>query len=130
MTGYALQVTAMNQPFGFEGDYSGLNSDGEELNPQNLTLGPLFEEKIDSEGIQPFLMLEILFFALFGITGVSDMMASEYIADWTLYVFKAVFATYLVLSVIVLINLLVAMMSDTYVRIQEQSDIGEIIFSQ
>ena len=37
--------------------------------------------------------------------------------------FKLVFASYLTLSIIVLINLLIAMMSDTYCRIQEQSDI-------
>ena len=43
---------------------------------------------------------------------------------WTLYAFKLVFASYLTLSIIVLINLLIAMMSDTYCRIQEQSDIG------
>ena len=36
---------------------------------------------------------------------------------------KAAFASYLLLTVIVLINLLIAMMSDTYQRIQQQSDI-------
>ena len=40
--------------------------------------------------------------------------------------FKLVFASYLTLSIIVLINLLIAMMSDTYCRIQEQSDIGKL----
>ena len=46
-------------------------------------------------------------------------------SGWTLYLFKLVFASYLTLSIIVLINLLIAMMSDTYCRIQEQSDIGK-----
>ena len=70
-------------------------------------------------------MFELHFFALFGITGYTDMMASKYIQGWTFYMFKGVFATYLTLSIIVLINLLITMMSDTYCRIQEQSDIGE-----
>ena len=54
-------------------------------------------------------------------------MVSKYLQGWTFYMFKLVFASYLTLSIIVLINLLIAMMSDTYCRIQEQSDIGEII---
>ena len=33
-----------------------------------------------------------------------------------MYLFKLVFASYLTLSIIVLINLLIAMMSDTYCR--------------
>ena len=88
-------------------------------------------------------IFKVHFFALFGITGYEDVMASNYIQSiftqidgeypvistnsflgWTLYAFKLVFASYLTLSIIVLINLLIAMMSDTYCRIQEQSDIG------
>ena len=88
-------------------------------------------------------VFKVHFFALFGITGYEDVMASNYIQSifpqtdceypvistnpflgWTLYAFKLVFASYLTLSIIVLINLLIAMMSDTYCRIQEQSDIG------
>jgi len=42
---------------------------------------------------------------------------------WTPYLFKIFFAIYLLVTVIVLINLLIAMMSDTYQRIQAQSDI-------
>lgn len=37
---------------------------------------------------------------------------------WTEILFKLVFGIYLLVSVIVLINLLIAMMSDTYQRIQ------------
>lgn len=40
------------------------------------------------------------------------------IDDWTLELFKIVFALYLLVTAIVLINLLIAMMSDTYQRIQ------------
>ena len=121
MFGYALMLTAMNQPFGFEGEYNG------EKNPGNISHAKLFDEKVSEEGIQPFLMFEILFFALFGITGMDELMASEYLQPWTVYLFKLIFATYLLLTIIVLINLLIAMMSDTYCRIQEQSDIGTIV---
>lgn len=37
---------------------------------------------------------------------------------WTEYLFKIVFGIYMLVSVVVLINLLIAMMSDTYQRIQ------------
>ena len=50
---------------------------------------------------------------------------SRYIQPWASYLIKLVFATYNTMTIIVLINLLIAMMSDTYCRIQEQSDIGE-----
>ncbi|CAK9795074.1 Short transient receptor potential channel 4 [Anthophora quadrimaculata] len=42
---------------------------------------------------------------------------------WTIYLFKVSFSLYMLVSVIVLINLLIAMMSDTYQSIQSQSDI-------
>lgn len=37
---------------------------------------------------------------------------------WVEYLFKIVFGVYMLVSVVVLINLLIAMMSDTYQRIQ------------
>ncbi|XP_076174449.1 short transient receptor potential channel 6 [Ptiloglossa arizonensis] len=43
--------------------------------------------------------------------------------SWTIYFFKVSFSLYMLVSVIVLINLLIAMMSDTYQNIQSQSDI-------
>ncbi len=68
---------------------------------------------------------EYLFFALFGLHKASDLKQStnEHIdTEWTLVMFKIVFAVYLLVTVIVLINLLIAMMSDTYQRIQQDSD--------
>ena len=111
--------SSMNQPFGLPSDYI----DDPELNPDNLTQTELFAQKASEEELHPLYMFELHFFALFGITGYSDVMASQYIQGWTFYMFKLVFASYLTLSIIVLINLLIAMMSDTYCRIQEQSDI-------
>ena len=116
--GYAMLGASMNQPFGLPSDFVG----DDELNPNNLTQMELFELKSSEEGLHPLYMFELHFFALFGITGYTDMMASKYIQGWTFYMFKGVFATYLTLSIIVLINLLIAMMSDTYFRIQEKSE--------
>ena len=66
---------------------------------------------------------ELLFFAMFGLTGVPELRIEPTQPNWTVILFKLFFAIYLLVSVIVLINLLIAMMSDTYQRIQAQSDI-------
>jgi hypothetical protein len=112
IAGFSLLCTSMNLPFGFESDYD----DG-----TNRTLA----EKIDQtqDIVQPFLMFEILFFALFGMQTAKDLLVSTLIQGWTIFLFKLVFALYLLLTVVVLVNLLIAMMSDTYQRIQQQSDI-------
>ena len=117
--GYSMLASTMNQPFGYPTDYI----TDPELNPNNLTQKELFKSMADEEGNNPIVMFEIHFFALFGITDYSEVIASKYLQGWTFYLFKIIFATYMTLTVIVLINLLIAMMSDTYCRIQEQSDI-------
>ena len=70
----------------------------------------------------PLHTFERLFFALFGLTRPEDLRMNPHVGDWTLEMFKIVFAVYLLVTVIVLINLLIAMMSDTYQRIQQDSD--------
>lgn len=67
----------------------------------------------------PFVAFERLFFAVFGQTTPDDInpLRSER-PEWTENLFKLVFGVYLLVSVVVLINLLIAMMSDTYQRIQ------------
>lgn len=67
----------------------------------------------------PIVAFERLFFAVFGQTTPDDInpMRSER-PEWTENLFKIVFGVYLLVSVVVLINLLIAMMSDTYQRIQ------------
>lgn len=68
---------------------------------------------------------ELLFFAVFGQTSTDQTIADKIATPpevtqpkWTEILFKLVFGIYLLVSVIVLINLLIAMMSDTYQRIQ------------
>ena len=73
----------------------------------------------------PLEAFEQLFFAVFGMSQISQLQKGkgEYRPAWTEYLFKIVFMIYMLVSVVVLINLLIAMMSDTYQRIQAQSDI-------
>lgn len=67
----------------------------------------------------PVEAFEKLFFAVFGHTTPDDInYAPDSRPEWTESLFKLVFGVYLLVSVVVLINLLIAMMSDTYQRIQ------------
>lgn len=62
---------------------------------------------------------ERLFFAVFGQTSPDDINSLRHTRpEWTENLFKLVYGIYMLVSVIVLINLLIAMMSDTYQRIQ------------
>lgn len=75
--------------------------------------------------MNPITSFELLFFAVFGHT-TTDQTITDKIENlpertqeyWAEYFFKLVFGVYMLVSVIVLINLLIAMMSDTYQRIQ------------
>ena len=73
----------------------------------------------------PLEAFEQLFFAVFGMSTITALQKGkgDYRPAWTEYLFKIVFMIYMLVSVVVLINLLIAMMSDTYQRIQAQSDI-------
>lgn len=76
--------------------------------------------------MNPLLAFELLFFAVFGQTTYDELVikpprgnnVSPYRPLWTDNLFKVVFGIYMLVSVVVLINLLIAMMSDTYQRIQ------------
>jgi len=70
--------------------------------------------------MSPVDAFELLFFAVFGMATHGDLRQASNTDQppWTVYLFKAVFGIYMLVSVVVLINLLIAMMSDTYQRIQ------------
>lgn len=72
--------------------------------------------------MNPLFSFELLFFAVFGQTTTEQTRVhrndSNIQPGWTNYLFKIVFGIYMLVSVVVLINLLIAMMSDTYQRIQ------------
>lgn len=77
---------------------------------------------LQSTKVDFFRCFELLFFSLFGLTEV-DKLEEGAIDNSTFMLAKATFGIYNVITIIVLINLLIAMMSDTYQRIQMQSDI-------
>ena len=66
-----------------------------------------------------------LFFAMFGQTDLKDIEKIDITINppVTRYIALLVFALYEIITIIVLINLLIAMMSNTYTRLEERSDI-------
>lgn len=75
--------------------------------------------------MNPISSFELLFFAVFGQTTTEQTQTDRILnlqqksqPYWVEYLFKIVFGIYMLVSVVVLINLLIAMMSDTYQRIQ------------
>ena len=116
MLGFALLGATMNRPFGFP------DEDYVSEDPEKRGQRQLFEEVQQEEWNTLLKMLEVHFYALFN-AGHKDIQISEHVQPWTDTYFMLVHFAWLILSVIVLINLLIAMMSDTYCRIQEQSDI-------
>lgn len=101
--GFTMLVLAMNQPY-----YA----------PTGLQAGTVNLPSSSIAGPNLVQVQERLFFSLFGLTRPEDLKMTNRIDDWTLELFKFVFALYLLVTAIVLINLLIAMMSDTYQRIQ------------
>ena len=67
-------------------------------------------------------ILSLLFFSLFGMADRENFPLMETSPDWVPIIVDIIFGIYLMVTLIVLINLLIAMMSDTYQRIQSQSD--------
>lgn len=70
----------------------------------------------------PLDVFELLFFSLFGLVEPESLPPIKSSPTWSREIIKTVFGMYLIVTLIVLINLLIAMMSDTYQRIQAQSD--------
>lgn len=105
MVGFSLHVCAIYQPVFHPPD---------NINGTLPSLGQEFQSPIDT--------FEMLFYALFGLVEpdyMPPMHLSPYIAK---VIMKLVFGIYMMVTVVVLINLLIAMMSNTYQRIQAQSD--------
>ncbi|KAM9415828.1 uncharacterized protein ACWYII_024477 [Salvelinus alpinus] len=78
--------------------------------------------KPETAGHTPREVSVLLFFALFGLTEPKEMPTLVGSPPAAGVVAQLAFGIYLVVTVIVLINLLIAMMSDTYQRIQARSD--------
>uniref|UniRef100_A0A914GWL2 Ion transport domain-containing protein n=1 Tax=Globodera rostochiensis TaxID=31243 RepID=A0A914GWL2_GLORO len=101
VAGFTLHVTSIFQPA-----YQPVDEDSAEL----MRLA------------SPSQTLEMLFFSLFGLVEPDSMPPLHLVPDFAKIVLKFLFGIYMMVTLIVLINLLIAMMSDTYQRIQAQSD--------
>lgn len=74
--------------------------------------------------MNPFTAVEMLFYALFGQSDWKNLKVKELVQpSWTELLFKVVHGFFMLTAVVVLINLLIAMMSNTYQKIQARSDI-------
>lgn len=81
----------------------------------------------------PIKAFELLFFAIFGQTDVDKLKIETYYVTkynnqpyWTEVLFKIIYGIYMLVSVVVLINLLIAMMTDTYQKIQVKQVLTEV----
>ncbi|XP_047019166.1 serine/threonine-protein phosphatase 6 regulatory ankyrin repeat subunit A [Helicoverpa zea] len=114
--GFSMHIVALNQPF------------RNIIKAEDNKYARQQRKKLFSDvTMNPLYSFELLFFAVFGQTTTDQTRVhrndSNIQPAWTNYLFKIVFGIYMLVSVVVLINLLIAMMSDTYQRIQAQSDI-------
>ncbi|KAH9498484.1 hypothetical protein Btru_007628 [Bulinus truncatus] len=106
MIGFTLHLTAIYQPV---------------FSPtESQEVGTAF---VAPPSLTPIDTFEFLFFALFGLTDPNSFPPLDRSPMWTTILLKIVFGTFMMITFIVLINLLIAMMSDTYQRIQQQSDV-------
>ncbi|XP_022687869.1 transient receptor potential cation channel subfamily A member 1 homolog [Varroa jacobsoni] len=106
LVGFSLNMCAVYQPV-FKPDQGG----------GNVTL-PVLGAEFQS----PLNTFEMLFFSLFGLVEPDYMPPLHLSPAFSKIIVKVVFGVYMMVTVVVLINLLIAMMSDTYQRIQAQSD--------
>ncbi|KAL7045292.1 hypothetical protein ACKWTF_002184 [Chironomus riparius] len=118
--GFSMHIVALNQSF------ANLTPDDIRRLQRTVNQAGYFHDV----RLNPITSFELLFFAVFGQTTTEQTQVDKIQTPsvrtqplWTDYLFKMVFGVYMLVSVIVLINLLIAMMSDTYQRIQAQSDI-------
>ncbi|KAL5278770.1 hypothetical protein ACFFRR_003410 [Megaselia abdita] len=112
--GFSMHIVALNQSF-------------QNLTPEDIKH---FARKNRNQAafsdvrMHPINAFELLFFAVFGQTTTDQTQVDKINGSsptqpyWVEYLFKIVFGIYMLVSVVVLINLLIAMMSDTYQRIQ------------
>lgn len=71
----------------------------------------------------PVFTFEMLFYSLFGLVEPDFMPPMHSSPSFSKVIMKLVFGVYMMITVVVLINLLIAMMSNTYQRIEARSDI-------
>lgn len=103
LTGFSLHLCAVYQPV---------------FPPEEGISLPTYGQEFQS----PINTFEMLFFALFGLVEPDYMPPQHLSPGFAKVILKIVFGVYMMVTVVVLINLLIAMMSNTYQRIEAQSD--------
>ncbi|XP_060553271.1 serine/threonine-protein phosphatase 6 regulatory ankyrin repeat subunit C-like isoform X2 [Ruditapes philippinarum] len=109
MTGFTLHLTSIYQPVFKPTEPDPALGDGDGAG-------------LETPYITPLDVFELLLFSLFGLVDPDNLPSLYRSPIWVVSLVKIVFGTYMMVTLIVLINLLIAMMSDTYQRIQQQSD--------
>lgn len=109
-----------------EVNYNSLSSYKRNQLQQKQLLNELTQQHVPSIGIEfqsPLFIFEMLFYSLFGLVEPDLMPPMHSSPSFSKLIMKLVFGIYMMITVIVLINLLIAMMSNTYQRIEARSDI-------
>ena len=82
--GFGLFLSASNQPFGLlDEEY-----EDEDGNPIEGSQKELFINATETETTHPAKMVEVLFFALFGITDYEDAEISQFVMPWSSLLIK------------------------------------------
>uniref|UniRef100_A0A8D0GQK8 Ion transport domain-containing protein n=1 Tax=Sphenodon punctatus TaxID=8508 RepID=A0A8D0GQK8_SPHPU len=105
---FTMQLSAVYQPVYPEPKTNYSAADG------NVTTSTAIQDPVD--------ITVTLFFSLFGLVDPECLPSLTRTPEITFVIIRFVFGVYLIVTLIVLINLLIAMMSNTYQRIQAQSD--------
>lgn len=90
---------------------------------QQIGAGPTLLPSTGLEFQSPLFTFEMLFYSLFGLVEPDFMPPMQSSPEISKVIMKLVFGVYMMITVVVLINLLIAMMSNTYQRIEARSDI-------
>lgn len=126
LVGFSLSVSAIYVPV-FE-PFSQMESQsevasGRQAGQQPGLVNPNSLPAMGLEFQSPLFTFEMLFYSLFGLVEPDFMPPMHSSPAISKLIMKLVFGIYMMITVVVLINLLIAMMSNTYQRIEARSDI-------
>lgn len=126
LIGFSLTVSAIYVPV-FEPIQTGLEiltpSHNQLPATQQIGAGLSLAPSVGLDFQSPLFTFEMLFYSLFGLVEPDFMPPMHTSPAISKVIMKLVFGVYMMITVVVLINLLIAMMSNTYQRIEARSDI-------
>jgi Ion transport protein len=70
----------------------------------------------------PLMLFEQFYFAQFGVVDPENLPPVSRCPWWAVQLLKTILGFYMLITFIILVNMLIAMMGDTYDRISEESD--------